>query len=63
MVGCSGFNQQPGVDYEETFSPVVAPTTVRKVLTIALSKGWPDHQLDVTSAFLHGPLSEPVFYE
>jgi hypothetical protein len=42
-----GFTQQAGVDYGETFSPVVKPATIRVVLSIATSKNWPIHQLDV----------------
>lgn len=58
-----GFNQQHGMDFDETFSHVVKPTTMHTVLTIAISRGWPIHQLDVANAFLHGPLNEPVFCE
>ena len=32
-----GFTQRPGVDFAETFSPVVKPATVRTVLSLALS--------------------------
>jgi histone deacetylase 1/2 len=32
-----GFNQRAGFDFNETFSPVIKPATVRVVLTIAFS--------------------------
>jgi hypothetical protein len=56
-----GFTQCPGIDFAETFSKVVKPTTVRTVLSLALSRQWPVHQLDVKNAFLHGTLMETVF--
>jgi len=56
-----GFHQQPGVDYGETYSPVVKPTTVRTVLSLAISAGWAIRQIDINNAFLHGTLSEEVF--
>ena len=56
-----GFTQRPGVDFDETFSPVVKPATIRTVLSLVLSNNWPIHQLDVKNAFLHGTLSETVF--
>jgi hypothetical protein len=56
-----GFSQRPGIDFDETFSPVVKPATVRTVLTLALTHNWPIHQLDVKNAFLHGTLSETVY--
>ena len=56
-----GFSQQPGLDFDDTFSPVVKPATIRTVLSIAVSRHWPIHQLDVKNAFLHGDLTEEVY--
>lgn len=57
----NGKSQQVGVDCDETFSPVVKPATIRTVLSIAMGRDWPIHQLDVKNAFLHGDLKETVF--
>jgi hypothetical protein len=56
-----GFAQRPGIDFGETFSPVVKPATIRAVLTMACSRNWPVHQLDVKNAFLNGVLDEQVY--
>jgi hypothetical protein len=56
-----GFSQRPGVDYDETFSPVVKPATVRTVLSLVVSRSWPVHQLNVKNVFLHDTLSEAVY--
>jgi hypothetical protein len=58
-----GFTQQERIDYSETFSPIVKPTTVQLVLTIAVAKGWQIRQLDVHNAFLNGFLCEVVYMQ
>ena len=40
---------------------MIKPTTVRAVLSIAISAGWSIRQIDIQNAFLHGHLSEDVF--
>lgn len=56
-----GYTQQYGVDYSETFSPVIKSTTIRLVIEIAVTKAWPIKQLDINNAFLQGDLTELVY--
>lgn len=56
-----GNHQKYGVDYLETFSPVVKMQTVRSIIALAASRQLVLHQLDINNAFLHGDLTEEVY--
>ncbi|KAG8478760.1 hypothetical protein CXB51_028634 [Gossypium anomalum] len=58
--GCS---QVPGYDFTGTFSLVVKLTTIRVILYVAVTKGWPLRQVDVNNAFLNGDLADDVFMQ
>jgi len=55
-----GFQQQEGIDYEETFAAVVKPASYRILFAIAAIYGWQIHQADVKTAFLNSSLPKPV---
>ena len=58
-----GFTQQHGVDFHDTFSPVVKAATVRLILSLAISRQWHLRHVDVSNAFLHGFLNEEVYMQ
>ncbi|RWS19042.1 integrase core domain protein-like protein, partial [Leptotrombidium deliense] len=58
-----GFTQKKGIDFQETFAPVVKMTSVRTILAIAAHEDMELVQFDVKTAFLHGELEEEIFME
>jgi hypothetical protein len=58
-----GYAQKPGIDYDETFSPVAQHDTIRTLLAVAASKGMKLKLFDVKTAFLYGELEEEVYLE
>nr|GEX56304.1 BTB/POZ domain-containing protein At5g48800 [Tanacetum cinerariifolium] len=55
------FNQKEGVDFDETFSPVVKIVTVRYLINLDVQSGWSLFQMDINNAFLYGDLNESFY--
>ena len=58
-----GFQQIYGIDYTETFSPVVTFTSIRTLLALVAAMDLELEQMDVVTAFLNGNLDEVIFME
>jgi hypothetical protein len=52
-----------GINYDETFAPVVKMDSIRLEIANATTKGWEVHHMDMKNAFLHGNLSEEIYME
>ena len=57
------FQQVHGVDYDETFSPVEKMDSIWLALSIAATRGWEVHHMDVKNVFFHGDLKEEIYME
>ncbi|KAL0329128.1 UNVERIFIED_CONTAM: Copia protein, partial [Sesamum radiatum] len=56
-----GFSQRPGIDYEQTYSPVVDATTFRYLISLAVKEGLDLRLLDVVTAYLYGSLDNDIY--
>ena len=58
-----GYNQEEGIDYEETYAPVARLEAIRMLLAYASIMNFKLYQMDVKSAFLNGLIQEEVYVE
>ncbi|XP_075075485.1 uncharacterized protein LOC142162738 [Nicotiana tabacum] len=56
-----GYNQEEGIDYDETFAPVARMEAIRILIVFASHMEFTMFQMDVKSAFLNGFLKEEVY--
>ncbi|KAH9679831.1 hypothetical protein KPL71_026290 [Citrus sinensis] len=56
-----GYNQEEGIDFDETFAPVARLESIRMLLAYACHKDFILYQMDVKSAFLNGYILEEVY--
>ncbi|GJW23274.1 retrovirus-related pol polyprotein from transposon TNT 1-94 [Tanacetum coccineum] len=56
-----GFSQRPGIDYEETYSPVVDATTLRYLISLVIQEGIDMRLMDVVTAYLYGSLDTEIY--
>nr|GEZ90535.1 retrovirus-related Pol polyprotein from transposon TNT 1-94 [Tanacetum cinerariifolium] len=56
-----GYQQEEGIDFEESFAPVARMEAIKIFLAYAAHKGFTVYQMDVKNAFLHGSLKENVY--
>ncbi|GKE28759.1 retrovirus-related pol polyprotein from transposon TNT 1-94 [Tanacetum coccineum] len=56
-----GYNQQEGIDYDETYAPVARLESIRILLAIACANDFKLYQMDVKGVFLNGFINEEVY--
>ncbi len=58
-----GYAQQYGVDYNDTFSPVVKYSSIHCVIAIATQENMELHQMDVDTVFLNSNIEEDIYMD
>jgi len=56
-----GFSQRPGIDYEETYSPVMNTTTFRYLISLAMKENLDLRLMDVVTTYLYGSLDSDIY--
>lgn len=56
-----GFNQEQGVDFNETFAPTARFSSLMILFAIKVKRGWHLRGFDVVSAYPHSPIDEEIY--
>jgi hypothetical protein len=56
-----GFRQKPGLDFQDTFAPVMSTVSLRMLLSLAAHEDQEIHQMDVETAYLNGEIEEEIY--
>jgi Reverse transcriptase (RNA-dependent DNA polymerase) len=62
LVAC-GYSQIPGVDFQESYSPVINDAIFRMMLVLQLGLGLSSKIIDIETAFLNGDLEEEIYMD
>ena len=58
-----GYSQVAGIDFDQTYSPVIRFDSIRVVLALAGQRRWHCFQLDIRTAYLHSELKYNLYTE
>ena len=56
-----GFTQKEGIDYKETFSPVISKDSSRIIIALVAHFDLELYQMDVKTSFLNGNIDETIY--
>ena len=58
-----GFSQVQGIDFNDTFAPMLKVVPLRLIFAISVGLNLELHHLDIETTFLHGDLNEYIYME
>ncbi|KAF8675606.1 GAG-pre-integrase domain [Rhizoctonia solani] len=58
-----GFSQQPSIDFDKTFAPVVRLDSIRSLVSLANNNNWDIRQLNVNAAYLHAEVDKELYMQ
>ena len=63
ILACKGYAKVEGIDFDETYAPVVRLQAIRSFLALSLHKNFKVYQMDSKSMFLNGKIEKEVYIE